>query len=248
MSQKNNPLQILYRMAGLGAGLQFILVLIMLAAAITLGIIPTTVEEYFRIYQNNLLAGMLQDDFTSLLMISTNLFTFPGLYAALKTDNKPFTAFATVLTFQGAAVAFASHSGFAFMHLSAKYAAAASDLQRSQLLAAGEAVLANNLWNGTGGFMAGILLQGSGLLISAIMLCSKKFSKLTAITGILGNGLDLTQHLLHLFLPSLAAPIQMIMGPFYMLWFPLLGRDFFRLARQGTTDQDFEGNTIMGKK
>jgi hypothetical protein len=64
------------------------------------------------------------------------------------------------------------------------------------------------------------------------MLKSKDFSKVTAVAGLLGNALDLTQHLLHPFAPSISAPIQMAMGPFYLVWFPMLARDLFRLGRK----------------
>ena len=87
------------------------------------------------------------------------------------------------------------------------------------------------MWNSTAGFIAGILLQGAGVLISVVMLRGKTFSKVTAYAGILANGFDLTQHLMRPFLPSIASILLMIGGPFYLLWFPLLGRDLFRLGR-----------------
>ena len=82
--------------------------------------------------------------------------------------------------------------------------AAVSDAQRTQLVAAGQAIIASDMWNGTAAYMGGILLQGSGVMISVIMLRSREFSKVTAIAGSLGNALDLTQHLLHPFAPSLS--------------------------------------------
>jgi hypothetical protein len=88
------------------------------------------------------------------------------------------------------------------------------------------------MWNSSGAYVSGFLMQGGGIIISLIMLKSKDFSKVTAIAGLLGNSLDLTQHLLHPFVPSTAAPIQMLMGPFYLVWFPMLARDFFRLAKK----------------
>jgi hypothetical protein len=108
----------------------------------------------------------------------------------------------------------------------------AGEAQRSQLMAAAEAVIASDLWNSSAGYTGGILLQGSGVMISFIMLRSKDFSKVTAWAGLLGNGVDLIQHLLHPFAPSIAAPIQMGMGIFYIVWFPMLARDLFLLARR----------------
>ncbi len=87
------------------------------------------------------------------------------------------------------------------------------------------------MWNGSAAYMGGIPLQGSGVVISITMLRSEDFSKVTAWAGLLGNGFDLVQHILHPFAPSVAGPIQMVMGVFYVGWYPMLARDLFRLAR-----------------
>jgi hypothetical protein len=75
-------------------------------------------------------------------------------------------------------------------------------------------------------------MQGGGVIISLVMLRSRDFSKVTALAGLLGNALDLTQHLLHPFAPSISAPIMLLMGPFYLVWFPMLARDLWRLAHK----------------
>jgi hypothetical protein len=51
-------------------------------------------------------------------------------------------------------------------------------------------------------FAGGILLQGAGVIISVIMLHSEGFSKVTAYAGLIGNGLDLIQHVLYPFAPQ----------------------------------------------
>jgi hypothetical protein len=66
------------------------------------------------------------------------------------------------------------------------------------------------------------------------MLGSKDFSKVTAYAGLLGNGFDLVQHVLHPFVPSVSAFIMMFMGLFYLVWFPMLARDLLRLGRRGS--------------
>jgi len=63
------------------------------------------------------------------------------------------------------------------------------------------------------------------------MLRSKDFNKITAIAGLLGNGFDLLQHVLHPFLPTVSEVILRVAGPFYLIWFPMLVRDFLRLYR-----------------
>jgi hypothetical protein len=112
----------------------------------------------------------------------------------------------------------------------------ATEIQRAQLIAAGEAIMASDMWNSTAAYMGGILLQGSGIMISVIMLRSKDFSKVTAYSGLLGNGLDFVQHVLHIFVPSVSSVIAMFMGVFYFVWFPMLAWDLFKLARSNPSE------------
>ena len=166
-----------------------------------------------------------------LVLIALYLGAFPALYVALKPINPVYTAMATLFTVIAVTICFATQSDFAMLYLSDQYAAATTALRQSQLLAAGEAVIASNMWNSTGAYMSGMLLQGAGVMISVIMLRSKDFSKVTAYAGLLANGFDLVQHILHPFAPSLAAIPLMMAGPFYLVWFPMLARDLFRLGR-----------------
>jgi hypothetical protein len=221
----------LYRIGGVAALMQLVCTLIIIIVSSTLGLKPTSAHEYFTLLQSDRIVGLLRDDFTSLIIISLYLVTFIALYGALKRVNGAYAALATVLTFAAVICCFASHSGFSMIHLSDQYATTVTDAQRSQLLAAGEAIIASDMWNSTAGFMAGILLQGSGVLISIIMLRGSNFSKLTAYAGILANGFDLAQHLIHPFVPSIASILLMIAGPFYLLWFPFLGRDLLKIGR-----------------
>jgi hypothetical protein len=227
----NASLASLYRIGSLAALLQLAAVITLIIVTSTLGLKPETAEEYFRIYQENKLVGFLRDDFLSLLLIALYLGTFPALYAALRRVSPIYSALASLFTFIGVAVAFSIHSGFSMMYLSEQYAAASTTLEQSRLLAAGQAVIASDMWHGSGAYAAGILLQGAGMMISAVMLRSRDFSKITAWAGLLGNGLDLLQHLLHPFAPSISAVLMVVMGPFYLAWFVMLGRDFLRLAR-----------------
>jgi hypothetical protein len=223
----------LYRIGAAAALLQLASALVILVVTFTLGGRPVTAQEFFAVYQDNKLAGVLRDDFTSLLLVAMYLGTFPALYYALRRVNAAYTSLATLFTFVAVAICFATHSGFSLIHLSDLYAAATSEAQRAQFLAAGEAILATDMWNSSGAYMSGILLQGAGVIISLVMLRSKDFSKVTAYAGLLGNGFDLAQHILHPFAPSISATLMMFMGPFYLVWFPLLARDLLRLGLSG---------------
>ena len=221
----------LYKISAISALSQLVIVIIYFIIIATLGGKPATVEEYFTVMQNNRLVGLLRGDIMNLLIIVPYLGLFPGLYLVLKRVNPIGSAVATLLTFIAVLLCFASNSDFSMMHLSDQYALATTEAHRSQLLAAGEAVIASNMWNSTSSYISGIFLQGSGILISGIMLRSKKFSKVTALAGILGNGFDLLQHILHPFLPATSEIVLRVAGPFYLVWFPMLVRDFLRMRQ-----------------
>jgi hypothetical protein len=135
-----------------------------------------------------------------------------------------------VLILIGTLLGLANESAFSMIHLGDLHAAASSAAQQEQLLAAGEAVIAANMWNSTAGFLAGIFMQGSFVFISFVMLRGQDFSKGTAYTGILSNGLDFIHVFVALFAPALAATLLSIGGVFYLFWFVLLGRDLIRFG------------------
>jgi len=114
----------------------------MIIVVSTLGLKPTSAHEYFTLLESNRIVGLLRDDFLSLIIISLYLVTFFALYGAMRRVNGVYAALATVLTFAAVICSFASHSGFSMLHLSEQYAAALTDAVRSQLLAAGEAIIA----------------------------------------------------------------------------------------------------------
>ena len=217
----------------IGAAAALIQLAAILAYTVVIGMLgpmPSGAEAYFALQGADRLGSVLRGDFLFLLLIGGYLGTFPALYVALRPVSPLYAMFATLFTLVAVTICFASESTFALQHLGDLYAAATTEAQRAQLAAAGEAIIAADLWHSSGAYVSGILLQGGGVIISLVMLRSARFSKVTAVAGLLGNALDLTQHVLHPFAPSLSAPIQMLMGPFYLVWFPMLARDFRRLA------------------
>ena len=230
----NNDLKNVYKVGATAVLIQLATILLLLITSFALGLgpRPTTVQGFYTMYGESKLIGMLRDDFASLILIAMYLGSAPALFFALRKQNFTVALISAIMLLTGAVGAFSVHAGFSMMRLSDMYAAASTEAQRGQLLAAGEAVLVSDMWNSTAGYMGGILLQGPGVVLSLLMLRNKDFSKVTAISGLLGNGLDLIQHLLHPFIPEIAGLIQPIMGIFYLVWFPFLARDLLCLARK----------------
>lgn len=101
------------------------------------------------------------------------------------------------------------------------------------ILAAGEALLSTDIWNGTGPRLGGLLVETGAVVLSLMMLRTVFFAKLTAYLGIIIHGLDFIHVVLVFFNESLADSTMMIAGPLYLIWFPLITRDLFKLARSG---------------
>jgi len=227
-----SELKSIYRIGGVAAFLQLAAILSYAVVIAMLGPKPVSSEEYYSVFQSSPLNAFFRGDFLLMVLIGLYLGTFPAIYVALRDMSPIYTALASVFTLIAVTGCFATESSFSLFHLGNLYTAAVSDAQRAQLVAAGEAIMASDMWNGSAAYMGGILLQGAGVMISVIMSRSGDFNKVTAYTGLLGNGLDMIQHIIHPFAPSISASISMVMGLFYFVWFPMLGWDLLRLSRK----------------
>jgi hypothetical protein len=219
------------RAAGIAA---FIFLLYCLATMVQIGVLggpPTTVGEAFRVLQQNKVVGLLRLDFPTVLILPLYYLLFFGLFAALKDTDRTNAAIATALVFLGVTLVLAMPTALPLMALSDKYAAATSEAMKAHFLAAGEAVLATDIWHGTGAFMGGIFVQTGAVWISVVMLRGGVFSKLTAYVGILTHGVDLVHIVLLPFLPKVAAVLMIVAGLGYPLWLFLVGRRLLQLDR-----------------
>lgn len=221
----------LYTIGGVTALLQPLTIVAFTIVIAVLGPKPSSAEEWFAIQQTSRLEAFLRGDFLTLILIGLYLGTFPALTMALRRVSPVYTALAALFTFIAVTGTFATESTFSLLHLGDRYAAATTEAQRTQLLAAGEAVIASDMWNSSAAYMGGLLLQGAGVMISVIMVRSRDFAKVTAYAGLIANAVDLIQHVVHPFAPAISGVLTTLMGPFYLVWFPMLGRDLLRLGR-----------------
>ncbi len=193
---------------------------------------PESALDFFTIITEDPLAAICFLDVPMYLLLFMAYFTSFGLYGILRRKNEAVSVLLTALIFVSVTLALATSDVLSLFHLSGRFAAASTESMRQQLLAAGEAVIASNLWHSTAGYFVGIMMQGPFLIFSIMMMRGTSFKRRTAYTGILANGLDLLQHLIHIFVPSIASSILMISGIFYIPWFLFLGLDFIRIERK----------------
>jgi hypothetical protein len=197
---------------------------------------PNTVTDYFVLFQNSKLIGLL--DFYLLEFFTYALFVpiFLAIYVAIRRANESYTALALTLAITGVAVFLATNNPFSMLSLSNQYAAATTDAQKDLYLAAGQAVLANTNQRAVEGFNMGFfLLSTAGVIISIVMLRSKTFSKAIAYVGILTFAISLVDYIRVAFIPSISLLLLIIAvasGLLIPTWLVLIARKLFQLGQR----------------
>ncbi len=137
------------------------------------------------------------------------------------------------------AVYLATNIAFSMLSLSQHYAAATTPAEKSILVAAGQSLLAVS--QGTGGQYMGMPLAWlAGLILSAVMLQGKAFSRATAWAGILGLGLLLTTIPFSSYttgpaagsaLEAVIAVATIVGGLLSLAWYILVGLRLWKLVK-----------------
>lgn len=231
MNEVNSNWKNLYKLSGCATGIFILYSLVTMVVMFGLGTPPTTASDVFQMLEENKLIGLLRLDILTLFAIPLYYVIFLGIYVPLRKTDLSYTTLGTLATFAGVTLLLATPSVFSLLSLSDQFASATTDVQRSQLLAAGEAVLVSDMWHGSGAIIGGLLSLVGALILSIVMLKSEGFAKATAYVGILTYGLDLLRSLIGFFAPQVSMVLMAIAGTLYLVWFPLLTRDFFKLSR-----------------
>lgn len=186
---------------------------------------PKDVIGFFNLLQKNALLGLLSLDLVMLADWVLQIPLFLGLHAVLKRKNESYMLLGTALGLVGIAVYFASSVSFEMLSLSHQYAVAATEIQKSALLSAGQMFLAT--YQGTAFNVSYVLVALALLIDSVVMLKSELFSKKTAYIGIAMGILMLV--------PPTVGTIGLIFSFLSLIpmvvWFILVGRRFFQLSK-----------------
>ena len=223
----------LYRLGGAAA---LVVVVLMLGVVIGFTVYPqpSTVSDWFELFQSNKVIGLLDFWGLEVLMYVMFALVFLALYVALRETDRGRMAIAITFSLLGVGIFLATNNPFTMLSLSDQYAAATTDAQRTTLLAAGQAVLANTSQRVVGGFNVGLFLVSvAGLIVSSVMLQSSSFSRSTAYVGMLAWTLSLVDYLRQIVTQSATIALLVILPNAMMLvvWFVLVGRRLYQLGR-----------------
>jgi hypothetical protein len=223
----------LYRVGGAAA-----LVVVVLTVGEVIGFSfypqPGTVSDWFELFQSNKIVGLLDFWGLEIPMYGMFILVFLALYVVLRKTNEGLMAIALTCSLLGVAIFFATNNPFSMLSLSDQYATATTDAERSAILAAGQAVLANTNQRTVGGFnIALFLVSVAGLVVSSVMLRDDFFSRRTAYVGILAHGLSLADYVRQALTSSVVIALLVILpGALCVaIWFTLVGRRLTQLGR-----------------
>jgi len=149
----------LCRLGGIAAWILVVYCLATMVQLVVLGGQPATASEAFSLLERNKILGLLRLDLPTMFAMPLYYLLFLGLFAALRRANYAYVTLSAVLVFAGVTLVLATPTALSMIPLSDKYAAATTEAARVQLQAAGEAVLAADIWHGTGARIGAILLQ-----------------------------------------------------------------------------------------
>jgi hypothetical protein len=232
--------KITYWFGGLICTILMIYSLATMVVMFGIGTPPETIIECFSMLNENKFLGLLRLDILTVFIMPLYYILFYSIYIALKNHDNDALRISIILIFAGLTLFLATPSVFSYLHLSDKYSLATTELEKSQLLSAGEAILASDMWHGTGAKIGGILMQVGALIISILMLKTNVFTRFTAYIGIFSHGLDLLHILIGFFLPVAGAILMAIGGTLYLVWFPLIGLRLFKLSNATKLQESLE--------
>ncbi|MBN2394092.1 MAG: DUF4386 family protein [Anaerolineae bacterium] len=222
----------LYRMGGVAPLITLALYVSEFFAIIVSGVAyPVTPAEWFALFQRDKILGLLFLNAPDVLSIALLGIMFLALVMALKRDNPSAMVIAAFVAFLGIALFVSTRADMvtAILSLSEQYAAATTDAQRAQLLAAGQAIHAPiRATPETTGFF---FIAVAGLIVSVVILRSDTFNKITAYVGILGGLSTMANHASLLIAPSLAAILMPVSGLLWLVWWVMMSVGLFKLGR-----------------
>jgi hypothetical protein len=220
----------LYRVGAVAPFVTLLFYLIQILAMAFGGADPTTMEDYVALLQDNQILGLLYLNALDIFSIAFLGTMFLALYVALRQVNRSYLVIAGFFAFLGiAAFVVPRVAMLSVVPLSARYAAATTEAQRTVLLAAIETL--GSLGVATNRTIGFLFLTIASLIMSGVMLKSTAFGKTTAYIGIVAAVVTLAIDIRAVILPSTAGPLAFLDALFWLVWWILVSRGLFKLAR-----------------
>jgi hypothetical protein len=219
------PWRAAYRVGGVAAAAMALLTVAHAGVFFATGL-PATAAEWFVLFQRSPLLGLLGFELLMVVWVVLSVPLMVALHAALRPASPSLATLYAALSLLDAAVFVTARPAFEMLSLSAGYAAASTEAQRTAYLAAGEAMVA--LFHGTAFWVSYVVGSISGLVLAAAMLRSRVFGKTASYLRIASSVLDFG-----LFVPGIGLLISLGSVLCLLVFHILVSRRLLQLARAG---------------
>ena len=216
----------LYRLGGIAAITALIIMLISVAGYIAwpnaAGVTPTA--EIYNLVQTNFWAAFIALDLGLSIGNLIAIFIYLALYVALRQVNETFALIALALGLIAVAALIAARPLFEIFTLSDLYMAAGTESEKALFLAAGETLLVQ--FHGTAWYTYMFLGSVASFINAVLMLRSQSFSRVLAYAGVVTFTINS-----FFWVPVVGFMLLFVAMFSSVLWYILLARDLFRLAK-----------------
>ena len=221
----------LYRIAGVSALLTGVLIPLQIVAFVVWPPPAGEVVPWFGVFQDSAIIGLISFDLAILLEEVLLVPIILAMYVLLRRSSESLMLIAAALWLLSVALFIGSNTGFEMLALSKGYEAAGTEAGRAAYVAAGQAMLATYMQQGSSFVMGYLLAAAAGTLVGVGMLRNRVFSRVAAWAVIVANILGLG-----LFLPGYGVLISLGSVVILIVWYLLIGRRLLQLAAKPGTD------------
>jgi hypothetical protein len=187
---------------------------------------PTNIVDWFALFNNNWIIGLISFDFFYMLSMIASIFLYIALFFALFEKQKSLSLLAFIIGLIGLAIYFPSNTSIEMLSLSSQYLNASTEYDKGLFIASGHTLL--SIWKGTA-YSVYYVLNGIALILFFIaMIKDNKFRKSTSYIGLV-SGILMT-------VPATAGTIGMTMALLslvpWSIFSILVIQDFSRIIKQ----------------
>jgi hypothetical protein len=197
---------------------------------------PLSAAGWFALAQRSKLLALWTLNALDILSVALLGIMILALHLALRQRRPSWMLIATYMALLGVAVFVVPRAlTLAVLPLSDLHAAATTEAQRSMYLMAGETL--THVTSATPMTLGFLFMASAGLIVSLVMLLDRAgdhaspFGRAVAYVGIVGFVAALANYLAALLAPSVANMLTPLNGALWLIWWLLVARGLFKLAR-----------------
>jgi hypothetical protein len=197
-------------------------------------VIPQTPAEWFNLFHNNVLLGLLLSDLFDVVNSFLITLLTLSLYFVHKSINKSLSAFFLMTSMFGTLLYITTNVSLSLLALSNQYFSSNSVDQNNQIISAAYALLSvhnpGSANQSIGAHLSLFFLFVSGISASFGMLQNSVFKKRTGIIGLIANGMGVTYFIFIFIDPSLLFIPLSISAPFIIVWYMIISVKLIRIS------------------